>query len=144
MDRNDAMFTRQLLCLVIFATFAASSTAQSLYRCQDGARVTYSDRACVSGATRQLAPDAGPPVGEQAAAVARLRQDIAEFDVRWAVRLAAAQRAGGTTKKEAGSNRSGVAARDADSRCEPRGVETTPQSGAGAGSLVQANANRRY
>ena len=143
-DGNDNMFTRQFLGLVMFATFAASSSAQSLYRCQDGTRVTYSDRACVSGATRQFVPTAGPPIAEQTAAVVRLRQDIAEFDVRWTARIAAAQSAGGAAKKNPGSNLAGVAARDTDSRCEPRGVESMPQIGRGAGSLVQANASRRY
>lgn len=138
------MFTRQLLGLVIFATFAAASSAQTLYRCQEGARVTYSDRPCVAGATRQLPPNAGPPIDEQAAAVVRLKQDIADFDVRWAARFAAAQRAGGTTKKYGGSNLAGVATGDTDSRCEPRGVESTPQMGTGAGSLFQANAYRRH
>jgi len=143
-DGNDTMFTRQFLGLVMFATFAASSSAQSLYRCQDGARVTYSDRACVSGATREFVPNAGPPIAEQTAAVVRLRQDIADFDVRWTARVAPAQSAGGVVRKNAGSNLAGDAARDTDSRCEPRAVESTPRISTGAGRLLQANASGRY
>jgi hypothetical protein len=137
------MSTRQFVGLITFATLAASTSAQTLYRCQDGARVTYSDRACVSGAARQLPPSAGPPIAEQAAAVARLRQDVADFDVRWTARVAAAQSASGAAGKGAGSKLAGDAARDTDSRCEPRTVASTPQAGTGAGSLVQANASRR-
>ena len=141
-DGNDTMFTRQRLCLIIFATFAASSSAQSLYRCQDGARVTYSDRACVSGATRQLPPDAGPPIAEQTAAVARLKQDIADFDVRWTARVAAVQSARGAARKSTDSTPAGAAAHDTDNRCEPRAVAAPLQVGTGAGRLVQANAAR--
>lgn len=137
------MLTRQLPCLVIFATFAASTSAQTLYRCQDGARVTYSDRACVTGAARQLPPDAGPPSAEQAAAVVRLKQDVADFDVRWTARVAAAQPASGTAKNSAGSKLTGGATSDTDSRCEPRAVAATARIGTGAGSLIQANVSRR-
>lgn len=137
------MLTRQLPCLVIFATFAAAASAQTLYRCQDGARVTYSDRACVAGAARQLPPDAGPPIAEQTAAVARLKQDVADFDVRWSARVAAAQSARSAPKKSADSKPTGDAARDTDSRCEPGTVTSTPLIGTGAGSLVQTNVPRR-
>lgn len=137
------MFTRQLLGLVTFATFAASASAQTLYRCQDGTRVTYSDRACVAGATRQLSTDAGPPIAEQAAAVVRLKQDIANFDVRWTARVAAAQSASGVARKGAGSKLAGAAVGDTDGRCEPGTVASTTQVGAGAGRLIQANAVRR-
>jgi hypothetical protein len=142
-DGIDAMLTRQLLGLVTFATFAASASAQPLYRCQDGARVTYSDRPCVAGAARQLSTDAGPPIAEQAAAVVRLKQDIADFDVRWSARAAAAQSASGVAGKGAGSKLAGDVARDTDSRCEPPAVASTTQVGTGAGRLVQANASRR-
>ena len=137
------MLTRQLPCLVIFATFAASTSAQTLYRCQDGARVTYSDRACVTGAARQLPPDAGPPIAEQTAAVARLKQDVADFDVRWTARVAAAQSARSAPKKSAGSKPTGDAAGDTDGRCEPGAVASTTPVGAGAGRLIQTNAARR-
>jgi len=136
------MFTRQLLGLVIFATFAAASSAQTLYRCQEGARVTYSDRPCVAGATRQLPPNAGPPIDEQAAAVVRLKQDIADFDVRWTARVAAAQSARGAPRKSADSTPAGGTAHDTDNRCEPRAVAAPLQVGTGAGRLVQANAAR--
>jgi hypothetical protein len=137
------MFTRQLLGLAIFAAFAASSSAQTLYRCQDGTRVTYSDRVCVAGATRQLPPDAGPPVAEQTAAVARLKQDVADFDARWTARVAAVQSASSAGRKNAGSKLAGDAAHDTDSRCEPRAVASTTPVGTGASRLIQANAVRR-
>lgn len=137
------MLTRQLPCLVIFATFAAAASAQTLYRCQDGARVTYSDRPCVTGAARQLPPDAGPPIAEQTAAVARLKQDVADFDVRWTARVAAAQSASSAARKGAGQKPTGDAARGADNRCEPGTVTSTPLVGTSAGRLVQANASRR-
>jgi hypothetical protein len=137
------MKPRHCLCLVTFAKYAAASSAQTLYRCQDGARVTYSDRACASGATRQLPQEAGPPIVEQAAAVVRLKQDIADFDVRWQARGAAAQSASGTARKSAGSKVAGDTANDTDSRCEPRTAASTTPVGTGAGRLIQANAVRR-
>jgi hypothetical protein len=142
-DGIDAMLTRQLLGLVTFATFAASVSAQTLYRCQDGARVTYSDRACIAGAARQLPADAGPPIAEQAAAVVRLKQDIADFDVRWAARVAAAQSASAVARKGAGAKLGGGTVGDTDGRCEPGAVASTTPVGAGPGRLIQANAARR-
>lgn len=46
------------------AMFLLSSTAaaQTMYRCQDGAKVIYSDRPCMAGVeVKRLAPGGGPP-----------------------------------------------------------------------------------
>lgn len=50
--------------------------AQTLYRCQEGAKVTYSDRSCSAGTVKRISADGGPTIEEREAARARLHCQV--------------------------------------------------------------------
>jgi hypothetical protein len=131
---------------VLLAAFATSASAQALYRCQEGGRVTYSDRACTAGSVTPVPVDVGPSTEEQAAAAARLRQDVADFQARWAATQGGRSAPQGASRKSAAQGGSGVnaVAVAADGRCEPRMIGAVPQSPAAAGGLYVSSASRRY
>jgi hypothetical protein len=64
-----------LFGMLLLTTFTTAS-GQTLYRCQDGKKVTYSDRPCVGGVEKRVSSDDSPTAEERAAARARLQQQI--------------------------------------------------------------------
>lgn len=122
------MGKRTLLGIAFLATFAAPAWAQSLYRCQEGSRTTYSDRACTTGPAVRMQVEVGPSIEEQSAARSRLKQSIADFDARRAARLATAPAAkDGRTKEGAAKLQASDTTDEADS-CATQAV--TPVYGA--------------
>ena len=80
--RKHILFHVALVAIVSSPAFGGS-----LYRCQQDGHVSYGDRACAGGVETRVEPAAAPPIDEQKVAVARLRQDLADFAARWAARF---------------------------------------------------------
>lgn len=77
-----------LLQIALVAMLSSPAMGEMLYRCEHGGRVSYGDRACDSGIETRVQSATAPSMDEQKTAIARLRQGIAEFDARWAARVA--------------------------------------------------------
>lgn len=75
--------------MVLLTLLPALATAQTIYRCQDGNKVTYSDRPCPTGAEKRINTDGGPSPDDVAAARARLQRDL---EIRAAADAAERQR----------------------------------------------------
>jgi hypothetical protein len=56
--------------------FPLAAVGQTVYRCQDGKKVTYSDGPCSLGAEKRINTDGGPSPDDVAAARARLQHDL--------------------------------------------------------------------
>lgn len=130
------------LLVAIAATFAASASAQALYRCDDGGRVTYTNRACATGAVRHIQPEAGPPAEEQRLAAARLQEAIAEFNARHAANTPGALSPQLATAK-GGPPRAASAPPDSARWCETRRGESESGVPFGAGANVLVSVPRR-
>jgi len=121
------MQVRVLLQIVLVATASSPAMGEMLYRCEQGGRVTYGDRMCVGGIESRVQPAAMPSINEQKIAVARLRQELAEFEARWATRVATSSPAPGTATG-AHPLATGAEAGDRETYCFERhdGSEATP------------------
>ena len=121
------MHARILLHILLVAMASPPAMGEMLYRCEQGGHVTYGDRMCASGIETRVQPAAVPSVHEQKVAVARLRQELAEFETRWTTRVATNSAAHGT---EAGARplATGAEAGDRETYCFERhdGAEATP------------------
>lgn len=53
-----------------------TASGQTLYRCQEGKKISYSDRPCAGGAEKRISADGAPTAEERAAARARLQQQV--------------------------------------------------------------------
>lgn len=52
---------RTLFFAAVALMLSSTAAAQTMYRCQDGAKVVYSDRPCLSGVeVKRIAPNGGP------------------------------------------------------------------------------------
>jgi len=65
-----------LLHVALLGLGSGAAHAQSVYRCESGGKVSYSDRPCSAGAERRVNVDGGPSREEQAAARVRLQQKL--------------------------------------------------------------------
>jgi hypothetical protein len=121
------MRARVLLHIVLVAMASSPAMGEKLYRCEQGGRVTYGDRMCAGGIETRVQPAAVPSIDEQKVAVARLRQELAEFDARWATRVATSSAAPGTSTG-ASPRSTAAAAGDRETYCFERhdGSEATP------------------
>jgi len=130
------------LLVVIAAAYAASASGQTLYRCDDGGRVTYTDRACATGAVRHIQPEAGSPAEERRLAAARLREAIAEFNARHAVNAPGALSPQLATA-QGGPPRGASAPPDSAPWCETRRGESESTVPVGAVANVLVSTPRR-
>lgn len=74
--------------LLAVALGAAPATGQSLYKCVDAGKTSYSDKPCQNGTQRTLSPDGGPSAEDRAAAQARFAREQAEQNARDRMRSA--------------------------------------------------------
>ena len=73
-----------LLVVALFA-FAASASAQTIYRCDLAGSVTYTNRPCSQGIAKRIELDANPPAEAVKMAAARLQVAVADFNARYLV-----------------------------------------------------------
>src|SRR4030095_15887262 len=74
------------LSLAVCLFMALPVHAQTLYRCQDGQKVTYADRPCVAGAEKQIPVDGRPSAEEARAAKARQQRRLEQEQAQRLVR----------------------------------------------------------
>jgi hypothetical protein len=67
---------RQTLLLILIGTLPVLANADAVYRCQDGGKVSYSDRPCANGQERRIRTDSGPTDEDLARARARIDREI--------------------------------------------------------------------
>lgn len=48
------------LSILLFGALSHMATAQTIYKCENGAKISYGDQPCTSGKTSELALDAAP------------------------------------------------------------------------------------
>jgi Domain of unknown function (DUF4124) len=72
--------------LAIMIAICAPAYAQTLYRCQAGAEVTYSDRPCVTGSQSRVSAGAKPPDEVIASSRAQLDQQIQMWALKEAMK----------------------------------------------------------
>lgn len=65
------------LVLLIGFVVATSTGAQTMYKCQVGGKVEYSDKPCATTEIKKIQPLAGPTRQDQARAQSRLQADLA-------------------------------------------------------------------
>lgn len=75
--------TSRLLVTALLG-FATCASAQSIFRCDEGGRVTYTNRSCERGMAARIEIAAAPPPDTVKIAAARLQAAVAEFDTRHA------------------------------------------------------------
>ena len=121
------MHARILLHILVITMASSPAMGEMLYRCEQGGHVTYGNRMCAGGIETRVQPAAVPSIDEQKVAVARLRQELAEFETRWATRVATSSAAPGTATG-ARPPATGAEAGDRETYCFERhdGSEATP------------------
>ena len=78
--------TAHLLVAALFG-FAASASAQTIYRCDTAGSVTYTNRLCAQGSAKRIELDANPPAESVKLAAARLQEAVAHFNARHPVNV---------------------------------------------------------
>jgi hypothetical protein len=121
------MRKRVLLHVVLVAMLSSPAMGGTLYRCENGGRVSYGDRACDDGIATRVQAATPPSMDEQKSALARLRQGLVEFDARWTARVAAYAAATGTAANRRPRS-AAAAAGDRETYCFERhdGADATP------------------
>ncbi len=71
------MRTALLTAAFLFATIAQPVASQTVFRCQDANRLTYSDRPCGNGTERHVVLDRSPATDVLAASREHLEQQLA-------------------------------------------------------------------
>jgi hypothetical protein len=96
---------KRLSVLAAMIAVCAPAYAQTIYRCQAGAEVLYSDRPCVTGSQSRISAGAKPPDEVIAASRAQLDQQIE----MWALKQATKQQRERSVPQPAASQRAALA-----------------------------------